>query len=41
MTNRTKLATLNTGLEVQVPEYIESGETIKVHTVTGKFMSCA
>jgi elongation factor P len=40
-TNRTKPATLNTGLEVQVPEYIEVGETIKVNTVTGKFMSRA
>ncbi len=40
-TNRSKPATLNTGLEVQVPEYIESGEHIKVNTVTGKFMSRA
>ncbi len=38
---RTKPATLTTGLEVQVPEYLESGETIKVNTVTGKFMSRA
>lgn len=40
-TNRTKPATLNTGLEVQVPEYIEAGEKIKVNTVTGKFTSRA
>lgn len=40
-TNRTKPATLNTGLEVQVPEYIEAGEKIKVNTLTGKFMSRA
>ena len=38
-TGRTKPATLSTGLEVQVPEYIEPGEMIKVHTETGKFMS--
>lgn len=38
---RSKPATLSTGLEVQVPEYLESGEMIKVNTVTGKFMSRA
>jgi len=38
-TGRTKPATLITGLEVQVPEYLEPGEMIKVHTETGKFMS--
>jgi elongation factor P len=38
---RTKPATLSTGLEVQVPEYIENGETIKINTATGKFMSRA
>ncbi len=40
-TNRTKPAQLTTGLEVQVPEYIETGEVIKVNTGTGKFMSRA
>jgi len=40
-TNRTKPAKLTSGLEVQVPEYIESGETIKVNTETGKFSSRA
>jgi elongation factor P len=40
-TARTKLALLATGLEVQVPEYIEPGEIIKVNTVSGKFMSRA
>ena len=40
-TNRTKPAKLTTGLEVQVPEYIESGEMIKVNTETGKFSSRA
>ena len=40
-TARTKPAVLATGLEVQVPEYIETGEIIKVNTVSGKFMSRA
>ena len=38
---RTKSAILAKGLEVQVPEYIEIGETIKINTSTGKFMSRA
>jgi elongation factor P len=40
-TGRTKPATLVTGLEIQVPEYIESGEVVKVNTASGKFMSRA
>lgn len=40
-TGRTKPATLTTGLEVQVPEYLEPGEEIKINTLTGKFMSRA
>lgn len=40
-TNRTKPATLTTGLEIQVPEYIETGEVIKINSETGKFMSRA
>ncbi|KAF3982460.1 MAG: elongation factor P-like protein YeiP [Methylococcales symbiont of Hymedesmia sp. n. MRB-2018] len=40
-TNRTKPATLSTGLEVQVPEYIETGEIIKVNSDSGKFISRA
>jgi elongation factor P len=36
---RTKPAVLSTGLEVQVPEYLEADEFIKINTVTGKFMS--
>ncbi|MBL1142782.1 MAG: elongation factor P-like protein YeiP [Proteobacteria bacterium] len=40
-TGRTKPAILTTGLEVQVPEYIEVGEMIKINTGTGKFMSRA
>jgi elongation factor P len=40
-TGRTKPAMLSTGLEIQVPEYLESGELIKVNTGTGKFISRA
>lgn len=40
-TGRTKTARLASGLEVQVPEYLATGEVIKVNTVTGKFMSRA
>lgn len=40
-TNRTKTAKLSTGLEVQVPEYLSPGESIRINTVTGKFMSRA
>jgi len=38
---RTKPALLSTGIEIQVPEYLESGERIKVNTATGKFVSRA
>ncbi|MEM7279887.1 MAG: elongation factor P-like protein YeiP [Pseudomonadota bacterium] len=38
---RTKPATLSTGLIVQVPEYIEQGESVKVNTTNAKFMSRA
>ena len=38
---RTKPATLSTGLIVQVPEYIEQGERIKVNTTNAKFMARA
>jgi elongation factor P len=40
-TSRTKPATLTTGLIVQVPEYIEPGETIRVDTRERKFLSRA
>ncbi len=36
-TKRAKPATLESGLEIQVPEYITSGEKILVNTVTGEF----
>lgn len=38
---RTKTARLTTGIEIQVPEYLEPGEVVKVNTETGKFMSRA
>ena len=40
-TNRTKPATLETGLIVQVPEYLSSGQRIKVDTRTGEFLARA
>ena len=38
---RTKPATLNTGLEIQVPEYLAEGERVKVNTQTRSFQSRA
>ncbi len=38
---RTKTARLTTGIEIQVPEYLEVDELVKVNTETGKFMSRA
>lgn len=38
---RTKPATMSTGLIVQVPEYIEQGESIKINTTNAKYMSRA
>lgn len=40
-TARTKPATLETGLVVQVPEFIKDGERIKIDTRTGEFLSRA
>jgi elongation factor P len=40
-TKRSKPAKLAGGLEVLVPEFIESGEVIKVNTETGEYMSRA
>jgi elongation factor P len=40
-TARTKPATLSTGLVVQVPEYLENGEVIKIDTETAKFLGRA
>ena len=39
--SRTKPATLSTGLVIQVPEYIASGEKVKINTAEQKFMSRA
>ncbi len=36
-TKRPKPARLNTGIEIQVPEYISNGEKIWVSTTTGEF----
>ena len=38
-TKRTKPATLETGLVVQVPDYLSQGERIKVDSRTGAFIS--
>lgn len=40
-TARTKPATLSTGLVVQVPEHISTGDKIKVNTEENKFVSRA
>jgi len=40
-TARTKPATLETGLVVQVPEYLSEGEQIKVDTRNGEYLSRA
>ncbi len=40
-TSRTKPAKLETGLVVQVPEYLAQGERIKVDTRTGEYLSRA
>ncbi len=36
-TKRPKPATLNTGIEIMVPEYITNGERVLVNTTTGEF----
>jgi len=40
-TARTKTAQVETGFELQVPEYLENGELIKINTRTGEFQSRA
>jgi elongation factor P len=40
-TSRTKPAKLETGMTVQVPEYLKQGERIKVDTRTGQYLSRA
>ena len=39
VTNRNKTATLSNGHNVQIPEYLETGNIIQVNTETGEFMS--
>jgi elongation factor P len=39
--SRTKPATLSTGLVVQVPEFLTTGEQIKVNTASGEYISRA
>lgn len=41
VTGRTKSATLANGVVVQVPEYMETGDIVRVNTETAKFMSRA
>jgi elongation factor P len=36
-TKRNKPASLSTGIEIQVPEYIANGEKVWVNTLTGEF----
>lgn len=40
-TARTKPATTQTGLVIQVPEYMEKGETVRVDTRDGRFLGRA
>lgn len=40
-TGRTKPLTLETGLQIQGPEYLKEGETVKVDTRTGEFLGRA
>jgi elongation factor P len=40
-TARTKQAKLENGVEVQVPEYLEPGERIRVSTEDGRFLGRA
>jgi len=40
-TSRTKPATLETGLIVQVPEYLKEGESVRVDTRSAEFLSRA
>lgn len=40
-TSRTKPAQLSTGLEIQVPEYLDEGEVVRVSTEDGSFLGRA
>lgn len=39
--SRSKTAKLETGLEIQVPEYLASGERIRINTATREYLSRA
>ncbi|NLY57298.1 MAG: elongation factor P-like protein YeiP [Gammaproteobacteria bacterium] len=38
---RTKTAHFASGLEIQIPEYLETGEVVRINTESGKYMSRA
>src|SRR5205085_2137645 len=40
-TNQMKDATLETGLKTRVPPFIEEGETLRISTETGQYLSRA
>jgi elongation factor P len=40
-TSRTKAAVLETGLQVQVPEFLKEGEMIRIDTRTDEFLARA
>ncbi|MBO4963090.1 MAG: elongation factor P, partial [Clostridia bacterium] len=37
-TNATKSATLETGITIQVPMFVNEGDTIRIDTRTGEYM---
>jgi len=39
--SRTKPATLSTGLVIQVPEYLTTGEKIRIHIEESRYMGRA
>jgi elongation factor P len=41
VTNQTKDATMETGLVVRVPAFIKTGETLKISTLDGSYLSRA
>ena len=40
-TNQTKPATLETGVVIQVPPFIEEGDMIRINTETGEYQTRA
>ncbi|MEE3228732.1 MAG: elongation factor P, partial [Chloroflexota bacterium] len=38
-TGATKTVTLSTGLEVQVPLFIDAGDIVRIDTRTGKYLT--